>query len=219
MAKMSLTDFITELNRRGFDGFDPGDLTRYVNFGYRKIGRLTKWAWEQADLSPVTVQPGSYRLSLQNDISTVKSVIAIVCTTSTFEARLNALTDTEFYDNWAAYDLTSSQIRGEPDSYWLGSTHLYILPPPMAARTYTITAEQKLTELVQNSNEVLVTPDEYDEAVLLAAEEHCHVRARQPQFADVNRKLIQDFFDDALADDTTRSGDLLERVVPGRTGL
>jgi hypothetical protein len=218
MAKMTLTDFITELSRRGFDGFDVGDLVRYVNFGYRKIGRLTKWAWEQTDLS-ATLSPPGYRLSLTADLPTVKSVTAVVGTTVNYETRLVSITDDDFYSNWAAYDLTSSSVRGEPDTYWLGSSALYVLPPPIASRTFTITAEQKLAELVPNVNEVLITPDEYDEAVLLAAEEYCHVRARQPRFADVNRKLIEDFFDDAVADDTTRSKDLMERVLPGRTCL
>ncbi len=218
MPNMQLADFMAELQRRGFDGFTPADLVRYINFGYRKIGRLTKWAWEEATITKV-VAPGTFSLSLVTDLPTVKSVKAVVCTTANQEARLTAISPDEFYTDWAALDLTSSSRRGEPDRYFLSASALYLLPPPAASRTYAITAEQYLAELDQVNNPTLITPGEYDEAVLLAAEEHCHIRARQPQFADVNRKKIEEFFDDALADDSTRMTDLQERVVPGRTCL
>jgi hypothetical protein len=218
MAKIQTGDFIAELQRRGFDGFDTADLIRYLNFGYRKIARLTKWSWEEGQLN-VTLNPGEFAKSLVTDLPTVKSVRAVSGTTVNYETRLTAIADDEFYNEWAAFNLASSDNRGEPNRYWLGATSLYFLPPPVAVRTFTITAEQRTAELDQTTNTVLVTPEEYDEAVLLAAEEHCHVRARQPQFADVNRKLLEEFFDDALADDTTRSTDLIERVTPGRTCL
>jgi hypothetical protein len=218
MAKMQLGDFVAELQRRGFDGFDSGELIRYINFGYAKIARLTKWSWEEAAID-VTLTLGQYSKSLDVDLPTVKSVRAVVATTANYEARLTAISDDEFYDDWAALDLTSSSRRGEPDRYWLGASALYFLPAPAATRTYRITAEQYVAELDTLSNTVLITPAEYDEAVLLAAEEHCHIRARQPQFADVNRKKIEEFFDDALADDTTRESDLVERVIAGRTQL
>jgi hypothetical protein len=218
MARMSLSDFITELEKRGFDGFESLDLVRYINFGYRTVGRLTKWMWEETDL-PMTMAIGSYRWSLVSDLPTVKSVRAIVCTTVNSENRLEAITSDDFYDSWRAYDLTSSQNRGEPDRYYMDSAYIYILPPPRASRTYTLTVEQKLTELVSGSNETPITPEEYDEAILIAAEEHCHIRARQPAFADVNRKKLMEFFDDALADEGSRMQDAPQRIRAGRTCL
>lgn len=218
MAKMTLPEFVAELNARGFDGFQDGDLVRYINFGYLTVGRLTKWAWEEGDVT-ASLTPGQYRLTLATDLPTVKSVKAVLGTTLNYETRLTAMSDDEFYNNWVANDLANVRTRGEPYKYYLTGQHLYILPPPLYARTFTIRAEQFLAELSTGVNEVLITPAEYDEAILHAAEEHCHIRARQPQFADVSRKKLQDFFDDALADETTRMADRVERVIAGRQCL
>jgi hypothetical protein len=215
---MVLSDFVDELKFRGFDGFDTDDLVRYVNFGYRTVARLTKWTWEEATFQ-MSLDPGEYRWSLAGDLPTLKSVKAVNQVTSGYERRLSAITGDNYYGNWSAYDLTSSQQRGEPDSYYLDSAYLYILPPPQALRDFAITGEQILSELVLVTNEHLITPAEYDEAVLLAAEEHCHVRARQPSFADVNRKKLKEFFEDAMVDENTRMLDAPSRVIPGRTTL
>jgi hypothetical protein len=215
---MGLSDFVAELKKRGFDGFDDADLIRYINFGYRTVGRLTKWSWEEGTFT-VSLDPGEYRFELETELPTLKSVKAVVITNTAYEARLAALTEDDYYTRYAAYDLTSSKIREEPDSYYLSGTHLYILPPPIAIRNFTITGEQILAELVSGSNETPITPEEYDEAILLAAEEQCHIRARQPQFAAVNRQKLVEFFDDAMADDHSRSEDRQERVTAGRTHL
>lgn len=215
---MVLSDFVDELRLRGFDGFSTDDLVRYVNFGYRTVGRLTKWAWEEATY-PLHLDIGQYRWSLAADLPTLKSVRAINVTTPGQERRLTAISGDDFYNNWAGLDLTSSKQRGEPDSYHLDSAYLYVLPPPAALRDFSVVAEQILATLELTTNEHLLTPAEYDEAILLAAEEHCHVRARQPNFAEVNRKKLRDFFEDAMVDENTRMQDAPSRVIAGRTEL
>lgn len=216
MARMTLDDFRMELLQRGFDGFLPADLDRYINFGYKTVGRLTKWRWEEGAISQ-TMAPGVFRWTLASDLPTVKSVRAVVITTTGYECRLTAIMDDDFYSRYGAYDLSASQNRGEPIEYWLNNTHLYILPPPRATRAFTVTAEQILVDLTAGQSPI--TPAEYDEAILIAAEEQCHLRARQPEFANVNRKKLSDFLEDALVDEATNMQDLQERIIPGRTTL
>ena len=215
---MTLGDFVSELKARGFDGFSDDDLIRYINFGYLTVGRLTKWMWEEKNI-PLAMAVGSYRWSLATDLPTAKSIRAVVCNTANYEGRLTSIRGDEFYDDWSAYDLTSSQRRGEPDRYYMDGAYVYLLPPPYQPRSYTLTVEQFLPELVSGDDSPLITPQEYDEAVLTAAEEHCHIRTRQPQFADVSRKKLTEFFDDALADEATRSQDAPSRITAGRTTL
>lgn len=215
---MTLPDFVEELRKRGFDGFLEADLVKYINFGYLNVARLTKWMWEETDII-LTMNAGSYRWTVASDMPTMKSVRAIVCTTSGRESRLTSITSDDFYDSWAAYDLTQSRTRGEPDRYYFDSSYVYVLPPPAANRSFKLTIERICPELVSGVMEDLITPQEYDEAILLAAEEHCHIRARQPQFADVNRKKLTEFFDDALADESTRMQDAPARIRAGRTCL
>lgn len=215
---MELSDFVAELKSRGFDGFDPADLIRYVNFGYSTVGRLTKWAWEETTVS-MTMSAGASRWSLATDLPTVKSVKAVMGVTANYECRLQAISTDDFYDYWAPRDLTAVQNRGEPDRYYLDAAYLYVLPAPQAARSFNVLAEQILPELVSGTNETPITPQEYDEAILTAAEEHCHVRARQPQFAQVSRQKLMEFFDDALADESSRMQDGPQRIRAGRTCL
>jgi hypothetical protein len=212
---MTLPNFVAELKGRGFDGFDDPELIRYINFGYRTVARLTKWSWEETIITK-TIPVGSYRLSLKTDLPTVKAVKAVACSTLNYERRLSPIEANDFYTRYAGYDLTSSQNRGEPDQYYLDGAYLYVLPPPLANRDYSITAEQILPELESGVNDELITPEEYDEAILIAAEEHCHYRARQPEFAKVNRQKLQEFFDDAIVDDQTRMADSQPRVIAGR---
>src|SRR5262245_58879683 len=121
MARMTLDDFRTELLQRGFDGFAPADLDRYINFGYKTVGRLTKWRWEEAAIAK-SMAVGTYRWTLSTDLPTVKSVRAVVVTDTGYEARLTPIMDDDFYTRYGAYDLASSQNRGEPDEYWLNAT-------------------------------------------------------------------------------------------------
>lgn len=214
---MTITEFRNELKSRGFDGFDVGDLDRYINFGYRMVGRLTRWKWEEADITK-TLAPGAYRLSLATDLPTVRTITAVAITTLNYEKRLDGISDTEFYDSYMAENLALTQNRSEPYKYFMGGGYLYVLPPPQASRDILITAQQWLAELT-DGNPTPITPEEYDEAILLAAEEQCHLRARQPSFAEANRRLLQDFFDDALSEETSRMSDRVERVIAGRRTL
>lgn len=213
---MQLQDFRAELQQRGFDGFAPTDINRYVNFGYRTIARLTKWSWEESVVTK-SVAVGSYRFSFVTDLPTLKSVKAVNVTTVGFESRLRAISEDTFYNQYAAYDLTNVQNRGEPDSYYADSAYLYVLPPPASVRAISITGETELVDLVDNVDPIV--PPEYEEAIMYAAEEVCHLRARQPQFADNARKKLEEFFDDALADESGIMQDLQERVVAGRQWL
>jgi hypothetical protein len=215
---MELPDFVAELKGRGFDGFTPADLIRYINFGYLTVGRLTKWAWEETTI-PMTMSAGAYRWSLQADLPTVKSIKAVMGITANYERRLQAISSDDFYDTWAPMDLTAIANRGEPDRYFLDAAYVYVLPAPQQARSFNVLAEQILPELETGVNETPITPQEYDEAILIAAEEHCHIRARQPQFAQVNRQKLMEFFDDALADETSRMQDAPQRIRAGRTCL
>src|SRR5262245_37622447 len=122
MARMTLNDFFVELRKRGFDGFADLDIYRYINFGYFEVGRLTRWSWQYNPLS-FSMDPGDTRKDLSVDLPTLRTLSAVLTTTPQHEFRLAALTERDFLDNWAAYDLSASQQRGEPDRYYLTGQH------------------------------------------------------------------------------------------------
>jgi len=217
MARMTLNDFDTALQRRGFDGFEPDDRQRAINWAYREVARLTRWRWEEADVS-VTFAAGEYRKSTASDLPTVKSVRAVVVTTAQHEARLAPMGEGEFYSNWAALDLSADASRGEPSQYYFNGAYLYVLPPPRADRAVKVTAEQQVTDLTDGTD-VPVTPADFDEAIFLAAEKRCHLQAREGDYAAENRRELNSFYDDALTDEAQGQGDLQARVIPGRTCL
>jgi hypothetical protein len=218
MPRMDFADFQIELERRGFDGFSPNDRGRYVNWGYYHVARLTRWTWEE-QTEDLTFTPPEFRKALVGDFSgaVVQGVKAVLVTDANFEARLLALSDKQFYDTYAAYDLTSSQQRGEPESYWLSARDLYVLPPPESPRNIRVVFRMRVAEL--QGNDVPITPADYDEAILIASEMRCHVRARQPELAQLARQDLAEFFDLTITEENTREEDQLVRVIPDKDWL
>jgi hypothetical protein len=47
VAGITLDELTIELQQRGFEGFLPSDLHRYLDWGFRKIARMANWDWEQ----------------------------------------------------------------------------------------------------------------------------------------------------------------------------
>ena len=213
MARWQLSEFRNELINRGFDGFENTELNRYINWGYREIARLTKWAWEETDVS-LAFTAGQYRKDNPTSLPTAKAVLAAVVTTANYEGRLKPMDRERFYDEWAPVDPSEASRRSEPSWYYWTNSYFYVLPAVQAARTVVVTISQQVTELTADGD-VPITPEDYDEAILLAGEIRCHYRARQPDQALESRRQLTAFFDDALDEETTRMTERVDRVRKG----
>lgn len=214
MARMTLDNFRSELANRGFDGFQSDDLWRYINFGYREVARLTRWTWEKTS-AELAFAVGDYRKELTADLPTLKEIISVgLMGDSTYtEKPLDPLSDSEFYRDWSVRDLDSVQNHGDASYYYLTHSHLYVVPPTETARTVLVNYYQRITELT-DAGHTPITPADYDEAILIAAEIRCHERARQPEFARDARKRLETFFDDAIAENHSQMPEQTVRVRP-----
>lgn len=220
MARMTLAEFRTELTLRGFDGFEPDDLARYINWGHRHVARLTRALWEQADATaPLAV--GDYDEALDVDgvgggnFPYFKSMQSVNVRTSSDYRHLMPLQEHDFHTYWLPQDLSSSGVRGMPRWYFIWGATLFVLPPPTEAVTLEGHYYKRATDLVEE-DDTSVAPADYDEGVLLAAEIRCHQRARQWEQAAVSRAALEELFTDVLADEAATMNDRQTQIIPDR---
>jgi hypothetical protein len=219
-GQYQLQDYISELQVRGFDGFSTNDLTTYINRGYFHVARRSQWMWE-ATTDALTMAPGQYSFPLWpavgGELPFVRSIDKVVVTTSGQERRLKALTDEQFYP-YLGMNLTQSNVRGEPSSYYIWNQSLYILDPPNASRDFLVYYKRRMSPLV-NPTDVPLTPQHMDEANLLAALIRCHRRANEPSLAALVEQDLEEFFDDARDDEEMMMAEQAERTSPDNTWL
>jgi hypothetical protein len=218
-GQLQLQDYLAELVTRGFDGYSVNDQTAYVNRGYFNVARRSTWYWEQTT-DQFTVNPGQFAISLWplgTELPNFKSLDKLVCTTANQTRRMRVMSDEEFY-KYLGMDLTQTQFRGEPYSYYIFQQQLYILSPPQAARDFVAYYYQRTTPLVQPTD-VPITPQHLDEAILIAALIRCHKRASELTLAAELENDLQEFFDDMRDDETMLMGEEVERTSPDNKWL
>jgi hypothetical protein len=212
MGSITQDELVTELKQRGFEGFSPGDLQRYLDWGFRKIARLASWDWEQ-DMSSITLQPGDYRISTINptsDIPLLRDLTRIIDVTAGSSHALAPMSEQEWTDTWLTAGLTNAGTWGTPDRYFMAwKNEIYILPPPNAARTYNLYIYKYIGEVEDGLTSL---PNDWEEAVLLAAECICHYRARQPQFAQECEARLQEMAAEMLTEQNMKDPAFQERV-------
>lgn len=211
MAKLDLDGFREELIGRGFSGFNPDQLDRYINWGYLRVARKTRWTWEQTAVTiPQTAGDATIDFA---DLPHVKSIKAVSITTPTVEQRLQAMGEDYFLKNWMPFDLTDSKFRGEPSYYYIWRNTIYLLPPPTSDRTVVVEYWQQPTPLDGN-NKQTVTDEIYDEGILLEAEVVCHRRAKEVELMGYAKAELAEFYADLYAQDEFQMDEEPERVEP-----
>jgi hypothetical protein len=212
MASITVAEVITELKNRGFEGFSPADLQRYIDWGFRKIVRMASWDWEQ-DIISVTQQIGDYTLGidpLSTEIPLLRDLTRIIDSTAGSMHELQPMTEDEYFDRWATADLSAAANRGTPDRYFFAwKNQIYILPPPNSIRTYQVYYYKYIGDAASGLNAL---PNDWEEAVLLSAECICHYRARQPQFAQECEARLQEMLYEMLTEQGMKDPETPERV-------
>jgi hypothetical protein len=209
VARLNLSSFDGELIARGFSGFAPEDRYRYINWGYYHVARASRWYWEKTDID-FTVAVGASTFTLPD---TFKTLEALMVVTADHRVKLNPTTEQDFLINWLPLDLSSTANQGEPGTYYVWGSTLYVLPPPNASRDFTAYIYQRVAEL-EDGPDKPITPPDHDEAILLGALIRCHTRANQPELAREARMQLEEQFDIALTEDNWRNQEEQERVEP-----
>lgn len=215
------SDYVAELQARGFDGFSPADLKTYINRGYFHIARKSRWYWEETT-DTFTVSPGSAFVDLwptnAGELPNFRSLDKLYCTTPGSEGKLRVLSRDEFFEQWLPKDLTQATFRGEPRGYFVWQSKLYILPPPATARTYIAHYHQRVSLLVSDTSQP-ITPVHLDEAIIDAALIRAHNRANESALAQLARADLDEVFDDMRDDEEELMDELQERVTPDDSWL
>lgn len=225
MARMTLTDFDNELIARGFDAFTQPTRYRYINWGYRRIARRSRWLWEQTTASP-SVAVGAYTIGAWDDavdgahpIGNLKSITKVYITNpATSRAKLRPLSDDEFFEQWLPLDLTNAQNRSKPIGYYWFEDALYILPPTDTALTVVVHYKQQVTDLA-GGTDVPITPPDLDEGIVTAALIRCHKRATEISLANQSQGELEEVFSDLATDESFLHEEQPLRVSPDDTWL
>jgi hypothetical protein len=204
------------LKNRGFDGFEPEDLDRYINWSYFEIARKGRWFWEDSYID-ATFQPGDvyFASSAVPNFRELKEVYSIQ---PDREGKLLRLSEGEFKQNWLPLDLTTPQFRAQPDSYYFLHDQLYLIPPPEVAITVRVFYYARVVPLVAEGD-TPITPADMDEAIILGALKRTHTRANEPTQAALRDADLQAVVADMHTDEVMRDEEYQERVEPDDTWL
>lgn len=220
MGDLTLTDFDSELMARGFDAFDQPTRYRYINWGYRRIAKRSRWKWEQTQIAAAMVA-GDVGIGVtsgtadgSHPIGNFKSITRVYITLpANRRAKLRPLSDKDFFNNWLNLDLTLAAQRNVPESYYFYNNLLYILPPPNGNFTVTVHFKQQVVLLVAGTDKP-VTPPDMDEAILTAALVRCHKRANEIQLSQQSAGELEAMFDEMATDEAFEEEEQPERVSP-----
>jgi hypothetical protein len=217
-GQLQLQDYNAALVARGFDSYQPAELTQIINFGYRYIARKFPWAWEQSQ-QDYTVNPGDPPLLIQGGAPlSADSVINVDLVTDPYRRKLEPATEDYFRRRWQYQDLVAAKNRGTPARYYVYSGNLYLLPPPQFQVTARVFFHQYLADLV-NPTDVPVMPQIYDEVILEAALVRAHRRAHELELAQEVQVRVDEAVSDLLQDDVWNMEELQERVLPDNQWL
>jgi hypothetical protein len=211
---MTLTELDAELIARGFAGFSPAQRTRYINWGYFQVARASRWWWEK-DSEDLAFAVGDFRKALAATFDS--SLKAVVTSPNDRRRALKPLSEQDFLENWYPLDLAGTGGRGDSTQYFIWAEeaiqYLYLIPPPDAAMTVHHIFSQEVVPLAAGGDS-LITPDEMDEAVVLAALIRCHMRANEQELAMTARGMLEEAFDLQLNVDGLKMDEEVERVEP-----
>lgn len=213
-GQMTLLDFRTELQNRGFDGFSASDLNQLVNRGYFYVAHKVPWYWGMADYSVAVPANGQISVNDVGNVLGFKSVEAVYYRRTSAEYnRLRALAEDEFRDvHLPGYQEGS---KGDPDVYYIDGQTLWVLPAlsSVSSQTIELRYNKRPAALVADTS-VPVTPVDYDELILTAALVRAHKRANEINYAMMAQSDLDEAFGDMADLEATRMQDLQERVTP-----
>jgi hypothetical protein len=215
-GQMFLSDFRTELQARGFDGFNAADLNSMINRGYFYIARKFPWYWRQATASIPYPAAGFVSVADTSvDFPGFKNVRAVYLegVTPQSKVRLIPLDDKDAFDR--VFAEVDRGVTGTPNSYWIDENKLYALPKlsPVGSAQLEIHYNKRPAAMTADSS-IAVTPVDLDEGILLAALYRCHKRALETDLAMSAQMELMEFFDDLKDLEGDREDDLQERVRP-----
>lgn len=218
-GQMYLSDFRSELQARGFDGFSAADLNTLVNRGYLYIARKFPWYWKLDRQTLAYPSSGYFDVA---DTSTnfpglknIRSVILKNIPQSGQNQLLEAIDD-EAYDTKYRIEFLNG-TTGYSSVYYIEGTKLWVLPLLPSASQAQATVEvnyHKRPIPMASDLSVPVTPVDLDELILLAALVRCHKRANEPTLAAVAQAELEEAFDDLRDLEGDRLETLQERVLP-----
>ena len=212
-GKLQLQDYTAALSVRGFDSFQPSELTQMVNFGYRDVGRSFPWLWTSTSGSYV-INPGSFKIDISSASPlTPDSIENIVIATDPYRGKLEPMEYHRFQEAWLALDLTSAANQGSTDQYIVYQNAIYLLPPPRVTLTFIVYFKQFLADLVAVTD-VPALPQAFDEIILDAALVRAHRRAHELTLAAEAQQRVDNGIMDMLANDVWVMEEQQERVLP-----
>lgn len=215
---MTANDFLIELQNRGFESYGPVNLVRYLNMGGRYVANRTRAFWEVTNW-PITVTAGNVSVDLST-LTGVKSVDRVIGTTDGFRRKLNPLDDDSFFKKWLPMDLTAAGNRNEPSGYFIDQQKLWIIPPPVNDRTFTVYGRRRWVDLDPNAlSGTPITPVDCDEAILTAALIRCHLRSNEWDIATTLRGDLEEAITLILDEDELLMDEQQERTEPDHSWL
>lgn len=210
-----------ELQKRGFSGFDAGDLDTYIRWSILELGRKAPWLVMR---TPVVVSVTSSTISVP--ASTINaagaegifSIKSVVVTTVDETRRLAVQTEEYFLTNvypQLADGVVTDDQRGAPMEYCYYEDQLWLTPPPDGTYSLTVTISKRPTNFADDTSEAFSDDaDEWDEAVLLGALVRAHQRANQWNLAGTCRAELDMFLQDKLSADVMLNEETQDRVLP-----
>jgi hypothetical protein len=213
MARLTITDFRDELKARGFDGFSPTELDRYINFAYFDVARQCRWTWEKV-VDNFTLAVGEYFVDLST-ITRFKNLDTVVIDTPEAKAvKLEPVSDEEWKSDWLPFDLPGGMTSGTPNKYYITRNRLYVLPPVDSAGLNFVVSYWQRMEEMSGTVATPITPEDLDEVILLGAEIRCHRRARQLTFAREAFVVWLRQIQDILSEENLQLDEEFERALP-----
>jgi hypothetical protein len=219
-GKYLLNDFVADLQRRGFDSLQPLELQAIVNRAYFAVAKKSRWEWERVKTT-LTLDPGEFAWSTQEgsaDLPNFRSLDRLYMTTAGYERKLDVMNESAFFHNYLNLDLTQEKYRNEPTSYFIYGDQLYIISPPVQARTFVLYYYQRPTWL-NTDLDIPVTPQHLDEAIIDAARVRAHTRVNEPALSQLARVDLDEHFDDMRDDEEEDMHELAERTTPDSSWL
>lgn len=184
MGELTLEQFRTELQNRGFKGFDAADLDRYINWSIGELGRKLRSLWQEEEAT-FSLTAGTYTQVVGHNsnvpaLEDLKSIKTLYVTSADREHKLDPMSEEEFWA-YIQIDLADSSNWGEPYCYRHWNESIYVLAPPESDTTFRIEFWKRFPRLEAGQTSILHA--DYDEAILLGALVRCHTRANQYRLA------------------------------------
>jgi hypothetical protein len=220
-GKYNLGDFVSDLQQRGFDGFQVEELRRLVNRAYFAVAKKSRWEWERSTVT-FTISPGQPTIDVNctptSQLPYFRSLERLykVKSDTTAGMKMEIMSEGDFYQNYLGQDWTQTNLWNEPTKYFIYNDLLWLLSPPTAQRSFVAYYFRRPVAM-QFDVDVPITPQHLDEAIIDAARVRAHTRANEPGLAMSAFTDLQDAFDDMKDDEEEDMHELQERVTPDRT--